>query len=174
MRSFLRWAHSLVYVVKGTHALHRGDHEGVVECYTRAIEICEDIDYYHARAKAYRALDEPGLAVADYTQAIELHPRDLYAYFLRASLQRERGFLAQAIADYGRIIEMTDGLASPYVGRSFCYLEEKDYARALADAEAALEIEPENQHAREMRARCLERLKSAASEKEKEKSRDEP
>ena len=73
MRSFFRWAHSLVYVVRGSQAFRKQDYDGMIACYSRAIEISpEDVDYYHQRAYAYWHKDEYGEAIADYTRAIAL------------------------------------------------------------------------------------------------------
>src|ERR1700727_1562227 len=54
MRSFIRWIHSLAYVVKGARAMRKGDDDGVISTYSRAIEISpEDLDYYYARGHAH-------------------------------------------------------------------------------------------------------------------------
>ena len=54
--------------MKGASAIRRGDDDGVIENYSRAIEISpDDLEYYFARAQAYWHKQELGLAIADYT-----------------------------------------------------------------------------------------------------------
>src|SRR5476651_2706734 len=112
MRSFVRWVHSLAYVVKGAHAMRKGDDDGVIRNYTRAIEISpEDLDYYYARGHAHWHKRELGMAVADFAKAIELYPGDIYAHLVRGAIYREKGFFAQAIVDLTYVLEASGGLA---------------------------------------------------------------
>ena len=92
MRSFVNWVHSLVYVVKGAHAMRMGDDDGVIRNYSRAIEISpEDLDYYYARGHAHWHKRELGLAIEDFSRAIEFNPEDLYAHFVRGAIYRGQG-----------------------------------------------------------------------------------
>jgi tetratricopeptide (TPR) repeat protein len=154
MRSFVRWVHSLVYVVKGAHAMRAGDDDGVIRYYSRAIEISpEDLDYYYARGHAHWHKREMGLAVADFTKAIELYPGDMYAHLVRGAINQERGFTAQAISDLSFVLDEGDGFALVFYLRALCHADKKDYERALADLEEALEHDPHHEKALELKAR---------------------
>ena len=163
MRSFVRWVHSLAYVVKGAHAMRQGDDDGVIRNYSRAIEISpEDLDYYYARGHAHWHKRELGLAVADFSRAIELNPEDMYAHFVRGAIYREKGFLAQAITDLDFVLQVSDGPALAYYLRGCCHAENKDYEKALADLSEALEREPHHEKARELQAWCVRQLNTAS------------
>ena len=158
MRSFVRWVHSLAYVVKGASAMRHHDDDGVIRNYTRAIEISpEDLDYYYARGHAYWHKRELGLAIADFTHAIEMNPNDLYAHYVRGAIYREKGFFQQAIRDLTLVLD-TDDLAFAFYLRACCHAESRDYERAILDLEHALERDPGHAKALELKTACEARL----------------
>jgi tetratricopeptide (TPR) repeat protein len=129
MRTFFDWVHSLAYVVKGARAMRRGDDDGVIRNYSRAIEISpDDLDYYYARGHAYWHKRELGFAIADFSKVIDLNPENIYARLVRGALYQERGNLAQALRDL-------------------------DWVLALADVEEALRRDPSDEKARKLRDR---------------------
>ena len=170
MWSFLRWARSLPHVLRGASALREKNHERVVECYTRAFEIWEDIEYLHLRAHAYCQLGKTGLAVADLTRIIEIDANDRHAYFLRADLNRERGFFPQALADYDYLIENSEGMVLAYVCRAYCLMDAEKFREALDDCKTALELEPHNKFALDIQAWCIQCVKKGEDEKMEEKA----
>jgi tetratricopeptide (TPR) repeat protein len=154
MRTFFDWVHSLAYVVKGARAMRRGDDDGVIRNYSRAIEISpDDLDYYYARGHAYWHKRELGFAIADFSKVIDLNPENIYARLVRGALYQERGNLAQALRDLDWVLEATDGLALAYYLRAACRAEQKDYELALADVEEALRRDPSDEKARKLRDR---------------------
>ena len=151
MRTFFNWVHSLAYVVKGASAIRRGDDEGVIENYSRAIEISpDDLEYYFARAQAYWHKQELGLAIADYTKVLDLNPANIHARLNRGAAYVSKGYIAQALRDLNMVIEATDGLAYPYYLRAVCHAENKDYDLALADVELVLAMDPSDDKARKL------------------------
>ena len=105
MRSFIRWIHSLAYVVKGARAMRKGDDDGVIRNYSRAIEISpEDLDYYYARGHAHWHKRELGLAVADFSKAIELNPKHFAALKNLAVLYEKAGFKHRAVEMWERCV----------------------------------------------------------------------
>jgi tetratricopeptide (TPR) repeat protein len=94
------------------------------------------------------------LAVADFTKAIELYPGDMYAHLVRGAINQERGFTAQAISDLSFVLDEGDGFALVFYLRALCHADKKDYERALADLEEALEHDPHHEKALELKARC--------------------
>jgi len=168
MRTFFNWVHSLAFVVKGASAIRRGDDDGVIKNYSRAIEISpDDLEYYFARAQAYWHKKELGLAIADYTKVIDLNPGNIHARLNRGAAYVSKGYLQQAMRDLNEVIEATDGLAYPYYLRAVCHAENKDYDLALADVEQVLAMDPSDDNARKLadhvrgRIHLAEHLKNA-------------
>jgi tetratricopeptide (TPR) repeat protein len=171
MRTFVQWIHSLSYVIKGAAAMRRGDDEGVIRNYTRAIEISpDDLDYYYARGHAYWHTKELGRAIADFTTAIDLKPDDIYAYYVRGAIYQERGNLQQAMRDLNVVIEASGGLALAYYLRALCHFENKDYDLALADLEEVVERDPAHLQARSLMDRCRGQLHLIEHRKNAEKA----
>jgi tetratricopeptide (TPR) repeat protein len=171
MRSFFSWVHSLAYVVKGARAMRKGDDDGVIENYSRAIEISpEDLDYYYARGHAYWHKRDLGLAIADFTTVIDLNPENVYARFVRGAIYVEKGYLAQAMRDLNIVIEATDGVPLAYYLRATCHAENKDYDLALADAEEALRRDPSDDKARKLRDRVNGQIHLQEHRKAEEKA----
>jgi len=97
--------------------------------------------YYYIRAGAYFRLEErrqkavlddipskdlrdsPDLskAVADYTRALELHPRFVYAYYNRARALSSQMKLAPAIKDFNMTVKLDPHHASAFFNRGMCY-----------------------------------------------------
>ncbi len=158
MRSFVHWVQSLGYALKGASAIRRGDDDGVIRNYTRAIEISpEDLDYYHARGDAYWHKHELGLAAADFSKAIDLNPDDFYAHMRRGAIYRERGFLTQAIHEFDWVLDVED-LALAHYLRASCYAEEKEYDKALADLEEAMKTHPHSEKVLQLKEQCEHEL----------------
>ena len=171
MRSFVEWIHSLAYVIKGAAALRRGDHDGVIRNYTRAIEISpDDLDYYYARGHAYWHKKELGFAIADFSKAIELKPDDIYAHFVRGAIYQERGNLQQAMRDLNVVIDASGGLALAYYLRAACHAENKDYELALADLYEVADRDPANDKARKLIDHCRGQLHLIEHRKNAEKA----
>ena len=167
MRTFFNWVHSLGYVVKGAAAIRRGDQDGIIENYSRAIEISpDDLEYYFARAQAYWHKKELGLAIADYTRVIDLNPDNIHARLNRGAAFVSKGYLQQAMRDLNEVIEATDGLAYPHYLRAVCHAENKDYDLALADVEQALALDPSDDNARKLADQVRGRIHLAEFQKE--------
>ena len=71
----------------------------------RKEEDARERDYFIARAhlqrgNAFRAMDQPEEALAEYAQALELRPDDAYIYVNRGWLHQKQGRLDLARADY--------------------------------------------------------------------------
>lgn len=93
-------------------------------------------------------------AAADYTRQLEIGPRDASARHNRALCYEQLREYDPAIADYTMIIEgdidfssLLNGrdkqVALDYHYRGRMYLEKKDYAKAVADFNEALRLDPD-------------------------------
>jgi tetratricopeptide (TPR) repeat protein len=78
-------------------------------------------------------------AIADFTKAIEINPRDANYYNDRGGLEKDGD---RAIADYTKAVEVNPKFAVGYYNRAGCYEKKGDRDRAIADYRRALEIDP--------------------------------
>src|ERR1700726_3289652 len=67
--------------------------------------------------------------------------------YMTAELDRDQGKLDKAIAEYTAIIARSPDEARGYAGRGESYRPKRDYARALADFDAALKRAPRDYEA---------------------------
>jgi tetratricopeptide (TPR) repeat protein len=81
-------------------------------------------------------------AIADYTRAIALNAKDLFAFNNRANTRRDKGDLEGAIADYSEAIRLDRDYAAAYTNRGRVHEMRKDLVRARADFNAALAAAP--------------------------------
>lgn len=86
---------------RGLDALERGEPAVAAEHLTALLDHAPDFaEGWHARAKAWFALDELGLAVADLEQALRLDPRHYEAMFGLGAILEQIGRFAAAQEAY--------------------------------------------------------------------------
>ncbi|MEM7714206.1 MAG: tetratricopeptide repeat protein [Cyanobacteria bacterium P01_A01_bin.68] len=85
--------------------------------------------------------DYPG-AIAAFSQAIKLNPKDTDAYNERGMTRVNSGDLKGALADYNKSISLQPSDAYAYMGRSFTHLKLQDKISAIADVNQAINIAP--------------------------------
>jgi tetratricopeptide (TPR) repeat protein len=81
-------------------------------------------------------------AIADFTRAIELHPKYSTAYTNRGLAKKNKGDLNGAIADCTRAIELDPKDAGAYSNRGIAKQAQGDLNGAIADYTRALELDP--------------------------------
>jgi serine/threonine protein kinase len=84
--------------------------------------------------------------LADYNQAIKLHPDDAVAYNDRGLLKHQKLQDYQgALADYNKAIELNPNLVNAYNNRGLLKYEKlQDYQGSLADTNKAIKLDPNN------------------------------
>jgi len=85
--------------------------------------------------------DYPG-AIAAFSEAIKLNPKDTDAYNERGMTRVNSGDLKGALADYNKSISLQPSDAYAYMGRSFTHLKLQDKISAIADVNQAINIAP--------------------------------
>ncbi|AFY56543.1 cytochrome c biogenesis factor [Rivularia sp. PCC 7116] len=85
--------------------------------------------------------DYPG-AIAAFSQAIKLNPKDTDAYNERGMTRVQSGDLKGALADYNKSLSLQPSDAYAYMGRSFTHLKLQDKISAIADVNQAISIAP--------------------------------
>ena len=97
---------------------------------------------YFNRGLAYGHKGDFDHAVADYTQGIQLNPRESRAYTNRGLAYSNKGDFDRAIADYTRAIQLDPKDTAPYNNRGFAYKAKGDLDRAIADCTQAIQLDP--------------------------------
>jgi tetratricopeptide (TPR) repeat protein len=82
-------------------------------------------------------------AIADFSHAIELDPKDAIAYSNRAHAKRLKKDAAGALADCTRAIELDPKFAEAYFERGTLKGRNKDADGAIADLTRAIELKPD-------------------------------
>ena len=113
---------------------------------------------YTNRGNAYAAKGDHDRAIADYTKAIEIRPKDGSAYLLRGRVRQDRGDYDRAIADYGKAIEFNPKGDAAYDDRGGAHQSKGDFDRAIADFSEVIRLNPSDAGAYNRRGRAY-RLK---------------
>ena len=100
------------------------------------------VDTYYNRGFAYSKNGEYGLAIADYTKAIELDPEHVKAYNNRGVAYREEAQYDLAIEDFNKAIQLKPNLAASYVNRGIAYSHKKKHNRAITNFNKAIQLNP--------------------------------
>lgn len=133
-----------------------------IDAVSRSISIKpESAQYRTQRARLYSTQKKYDLAIADLTKAIDIDPNSMDALSLRALTYTSSGQLDEAIADYTRAIENSTRLKGYYYSkRAAIYATQDKNDLAMADLNKAIEIDPKNYAAYELRAGINFKLKN--------------
>ena len=99
-------------------------------------------------------------AIADYTRAIELNPKQANAFFNRGNAYFDKGDYDEAITDYTRAILLDPNNGPAFFKRGIAHYAKGDYAQAIADYTGAIAIEPRRDCRRQF---CLSHAAMAVS-----------
>jgi tetratricopeptide (TPR) repeat protein len=83
-------------------------------------------------------------AIADYTRALEINPKNAEAYANRALAKLEKGDIAGVLADDARALEIDPNSPDVHAGRALARQIHGDFSDALADYDKAIELNPDN------------------------------
>jgi tetratricopeptide (TPR) repeat protein len=124
-----------------------GDHERAINSFTMYIESKglkpEYVaDGYNNRGISERALKKFDAAVADYSKAIELFPKNARYYVNRANAELNLGKTDEALADYQGSISVDPKNALAYANRGNYFLGIGKTDEALADLTKSIEFDP--------------------------------
>lgn len=132
---------------------------------------------YFNRGKAYHDLGQYDLAIADYTRAIELSPRNPDNYLNRAIVYSLKHEFDRAIADHNQTLRFAPNSVhyrvargTAYQGRWIVLGNAEDLERAKSDYEAALRLSPgrDGATAREIAREYLDRILADEAKREAE------
>jgi tetratricopeptide (TPR) repeat protein len=117
-----------------------GNKEMAISDYTNAIYFApEYADYYESRGSVYSICGDLDAAITDYSMAIQLKPNNAHYYIRRSSIYRQKGNDQLALIDMNTAIEL-DHSDRDYVARGFLHADMKEFEKAEADWNHAIEI----------------------------------
>ena len=105
---------------------------GAVLLSTQAAD-AQSADDYLKRGNAKSDLKDYQGAIADYSKAIEINPKDAAAYNNRGVANRKLGDNRAAIADYNKALEIDSQLAVAYLNRGISKENDGNLTGACAD-----------------------------------------
>ena len=138
------------YVKRGIARFSRGDIDGAISNYEKAIEISPLLaDAFFYRGKARRAKGDLNGAITDYEASIEIEPRfaenngDIAnAYYNRGFIRSNSLDLSQALSDFDRAIICNPQYAEAFLKRAEVTLILGEYGRAIPDFDKCLGLKP--------------------------------
>lgn len=99
--------------------------------------------YFH-RGKRHLELGEFDQAIHDFTQAIELENRYVFAYAERGLAWEMKGFHEKALEDYNKALEINPEYSIAFKYRGLTWQTMGEYAKAIDDYNKAIELDPED------------------------------
>ncbi len=99
-------------------------------------------DEWFQRARGKRNKNDLKGAIADYTQALNLNPKNTTAYKNRGNARKAKGDLDEAIADFTKVLEFDPKNYSVYNRRGLTRSDKGDWDGAIADYTQAIALNP--------------------------------
>jgi len=140
-------------VANGYAKFNKGDWDGAIADYTKAIESNpNDTDAIMGRGAAKRAKGDLDGAIADYSTVIESKPDNADAYVGRGDVNYSKRDWDDAIADFTKSIEIKPNNADAYTRRGAAKFGKGDWAGAMTDYNKAIALNPDNAYAYDERS----------------------
>lgn len=131
------------FVAKGLELAAKGDFDGAIQQYNRALGYDPDFtDALAKRAGAEAAQEHFDLALADLDQAIVLKPDSPDLYYQRSDIHRERHETQAVLADIERALALAPKSPILLAGRAQAYLDARQVAKAREDIIEAERLAP--------------------------------
>jgi tetratricopeptide (TPR) repeat protein len=83
------------------------------------------------------------LAIAEFSDALQLKPDDPIAHYNRANVYGDKGDYDKAIADYSEAIRFEPDYVAAYKDRGKAYGYKGDWVKAIADESEAIRLNPQ-------------------------------
>jgi tetratricopeptide (TPR) repeat protein len=99
--------------------------------------------YIH-RGSVWRAIGQSDKAIADWSEAIRLDPKNAYAYSARGGAWGAKNENDKAIADCNEAIRLDPMDVTAYNSRASARLRKGQYDKALADYDEVLRLDPKS------------------------------
>lgn len=131
------------YSFRGNAKYELGKYDSAIEDFSIAIEKePNDAEHYYDRSWAYYYVDNFEDSIIDINKALKIEPTNSLYYLDKGRFEYWAGRYKEAIIDLTKGIELKPS-ESKYIFRANSYMELEEYKFALADFNAAIEIDPE-------------------------------
>ena len=160
---------SLVYVKRGTGFRFKGEYDKAIDNFETARRLNPQflaiqshlMAAYNSRGQQHFSKKEYKEAYEDVTTAINIDPRNPVPYVNRCVINLYgRKDYDHALEDCNAAIRLSDKSSMAYNHRGFAYEMKKNREAAVADYSKALEIDPNNQVARDNLGRLRPSMKT--------------
>jgi len=102
---------------------------------------------YFQRGKRYMEIEDYDKAIQDFTKAIEMEKRYVFAYAERGLAWEMKGFHEKALADYDKALEINPEYGKAFKYRALTWQSMGEYTKAMEDYNRAIKINPEDSDA---------------------------
>lgn len=150
---------------QGAEAAKNGDWDKAVDSFRKAAGMNGKFNRDLAAALQHRGLNylknnSFPEAIADFSDALKVNPRDAGILERRAYVEMKMNDFDKALEDYTAAIKINPKEVRYYNLRSYIYETKKDLKNSMADTDHALKIDPNNAEAKERKDR-LTRIQNA-------------
>ncbi len=129
---------------RGNEQYGKGDFEGAIASYDKAIEIKPDFhEVWYLRGLALFNLGRFKEVIASYDKAIEIKPDFHEAWYFRGLALDNLGRFEEAIASYDQAIEIKPDYHKAWYGGCVALVNLGRYEEAIASYDQAIEIKPD-------------------------------
>ncbi len=130
---------------KGKADTEKGDFEGAIQSYTRAISLDASNHYFWSnRAYAKSELEKHEEAIKDLDEAIRIDPKDSRSFNNRGSAKNELGRYKEAIKDLDEAIRLNAKETLAFTNRGYANSALALYDKAIEDFDKAIELNPDS------------------------------
>lgn len=132
-------------IVEGTGKMKRGDFEGAIRVFDRAVEMEPGrVEGYLMRALVKQMKGDLDGALADAERAIALNGKLAKGYMVRGAVRMAKGELEAARKDCDVAVGLDEQDGQTYGFRAAVRMKQNDWAGALEDLDRALVLDPKD------------------------------
>ena len=133
------------YEVRGIARQNLGRHREAIEDYDRALEqLPENRGILFNKALAEEEIEDYEAAEKSFSTLLKAYPRFDNGYIGRAKLRLATGDTIAALDDINRALELNKNATNAYVMRAdIAISSSKDFAKAFADMDEAIKLQPQ-------------------------------
>jgi tetratricopeptide (TPR) repeat protein len=148
---------------RGSDAAKNKNWDKAIEDFRKAAQIDRKFAQFleaalQQRAAAYVGEQKFPEAVADFSEALKISPRDAGIYERRAAVEMKMNEVDKALADYSEAIKLNPNEVRYYLYRSYILETKGDLKGSMADTEKVLKMDKANEQAQSRKARLQVRL----------------
>jgi len=159
---------AILYLKRGEAYYWEEDYDSAITDYTHATQL--NIEDALSGSGSYNRRQDEDIAITALTHAIQLKPDFERAYYTRGLMYYWKAYSKdEAISDFTKVIQLNPNNAEAYALRGWAFYKKtfsnnKDKDSALADANSAMLIDPDNDAANELYDLIIDEQRRARNE----------